>query len=657
MAEQPSESKVPSVTPATPTHAPVARAPTQQKQSTPYLQLKRGLQMMSFDEQAALLAPSPVQMSGGNTDQVHAAAAQGIASGGGAMPHGQQIQSAFGNHDISGIQAHTGDGAKQANQAMGAEAYATGNHIAFGGAPDLHTAAHEAAHVVQQGHGVSLSGGVGSVGDTYENHADKVADAVVKGESAEPILNEMTGGGAKGGTQQKAIQQKAVQLEAVQRVVPPVTPPLAPVPTPWEAHVAGLPDDIKTKCTAVSDTPTQTILMAMAASQKRIYFTLGVAARGYYASKPDNRSGIDAMAATATHLAFFEANIGNPVISDAFFRFTPNERADILKIPDPAKQTAIMSDPTKMAQWNATRVAQEPNLASNPALAAALIDSAGNPLPDMLAICSGEAGERLRRIASDPGFASPATPVSFVADLRAKLLLAGAKSAWDEMKGLRPAYVKRGIATPISDAKVPDLCKAIPIINVISFNTPSSGLIQRIMAANTARPDYPKDPATSANLTDPLAAYAALGRSKGTFAEAYLIGGGAFALSDMGALTGVTITGGGGVAYWTADASVGIAALKAYTLAELRQKLAIEESAAYNSGAIVVNLKKTVTTLLAGAAPEVFRPTAIDGLEFTQFDIADPGKFHGVTSGGTGEVMIPACTFADVDPANITIRR
>lgn len=34
--------------------------------------------------------------------------------------------------------------------ATGAEAFATGNHVAFASSPSLHTAAHEAAHVVQQ---------------------------------------------------------------------------------------------------------------------------------------------------------------------------------------------------------------------------------------------------------------------------------------------------------------------------------------------------------------------------------------------------------------------------------------------------------------------------------------------------------------------------
>ena len=70
---------------------------------------------------------------------------------------------------------------------MGAQAFATGNHVAFAGTPDLHTAAHEAAHVVQQRGGVHLKGGVGEAGDTYEQHADAVADKVVRGESAEAL--------------------------------------------------------------------------------------------------------------------------------------------------------------------------------------------------------------------------------------------------------------------------------------------------------------------------------------------------------------------------------------------------------------------------------------------------------------------------------------
>ncbi|MCB9737471.1 MAG: DUF4157 domain-containing protein [Deltaproteobacteria bacterium] len=145
---------------------------------------------------------------GGGTEAVHAAAAEGVAGSGSSMPHGDAIQSAFGRHDVSGIQAHVGGKAAEASSAIGAEAYATGSSVAFKDAPSLHTAAHEAAHVVQQRAGVSLAGGVGQSGDSYEQHADAVADAVVSGKSAEPILDKMAGGGAGGGVQKKAVQRE-----------------------------------------------------------------------------------------------------------------------------------------------------------------------------------------------------------------------------------------------------------------------------------------------------------------------------------------------------------------------------------------------------------------------------------------------------------------
>ena len=69
---------------------------------------------------------------------VHAAAARGIAGPATALPHGDAIQQAFGRHDVSGIKAHVGGPAQAANKAIGAEAYATGNHVAFAGAPSLH---------------------------------------------------------------------------------------------------------------------------------------------------------------------------------------------------------------------------------------------------------------------------------------------------------------------------------------------------------------------------------------------------------------------------------------------------------------------------------------------------------------------------------------
>lgn len=91
---------------------------------------------------------------------------------------------------------------------MGAQAYATGDHVVLGANPDLHTVAHEVAHTVQQRGGVQLKGGVGAAGDAYERHADEVADRVVQGQSAEALLDRYAGGGAAGGVTGVPIQLK-----------------------------------------------------------------------------------------------------------------------------------------------------------------------------------------------------------------------------------------------------------------------------------------------------------------------------------------------------------------------------------------------------------------------------------------------------------------
>ena len=131
----------------------------------------------------------------------------GTSGPGRSMPHLDKIQPAFGNHDVSGVKAHTDSRAADANKAMGSKAFATGNDVAFANnSPDLHTAAHEAAHTVQQRAGVHTKNGVGAVGDKYEQHADAVANAVVAGKSAEPLLNQVAGPATSGGS--SAVQHK-----------------------------------------------------------------------------------------------------------------------------------------------------------------------------------------------------------------------------------------------------------------------------------------------------------------------------------------------------------------------------------------------------------------------------------------------------------------
>jgi hypothetical protein len=115
-------------------------------------------------------------------------AAHGVSGPGGQLPYVDQIQRAFGGHDLSGVRAHVDERAAAANAAMGSMAYTRGEHIAFGASPDLHTAAHEAAHVLQQRAGVNVAGGVGARGDAHEQQANAVADSVVAGRSAASFI-------------------------------------------------------------------------------------------------------------------------------------------------------------------------------------------------------------------------------------------------------------------------------------------------------------------------------------------------------------------------------------------------------------------------------------------------------------------------------------
>ncbi|WP_228558532.1 DUF4157 domain-containing protein [Myxococcus sp. AB056] len=117
----------------------------------------------------------------------------GVKDASAPLPHFAQLQQAFGRHDLSNVTARVGGEAALASDRMGAHAFTMGNRIAFRGPPDLRLAAHEAAHAVQQRSGVQLHDGVGHPGDPYERQADEAADAVVRGETAEPILDRAVG--------------------------------------------------------------------------------------------------------------------------------------------------------------------------------------------------------------------------------------------------------------------------------------------------------------------------------------------------------------------------------------------------------------------------------------------------------------------------------
>ena len=186
-----------------------------------------------------------VQGKGELGGDVQGEAERGVRGQGQALPHLDRIQQSFGRYDVSGVRAHTDDQAQASARAIGADAYATGDQVAFGGGKaDLHTAAHEAAHVVQQRAGVHLAGGVGRAGDPYEQHADKVADAVVAGEPAEYLLSQMAGpGAAKAGASGGPVQMKKALPQGEEGF-----------DKMWEAHPHNYQDD------AEQNTSSETIL-------------------------------------------------------------------------------------------------------------------------------------------------------------------------------------------------------------------------------------------------------------------------------------------------------------------------------------------------------------------------------------------------------------
>ena len=128
----------------------------------------------------------------------HALARGGVETANEPLPHLDRLQSSFGRYNLTGIKARVGGPAADANSAMGSLAYTLGDRVGFQSGPDVRLAAHEAAHTVQQREGVQLKDGVGQPGDGYEKQADLVAEAVDRGESAEPILDQHPVGDGNG---------------------------------------------------------------------------------------------------------------------------------------------------------------------------------------------------------------------------------------------------------------------------------------------------------------------------------------------------------------------------------------------------------------------------------------------------------------------------
>ena len=127
----------------------------------------------------------------------HRVANNALRGSGRPLTHLDAIQESFGHHDVTGMREVTGSSARQALTLLRAEGFTGNGRMAVRDTPDLFTQAHEAAHGVQQaalGRDLRLKDGIGEAGDKYERHADAVAGKVLRGQSAQELLDDMAGG-------------------------------------------------------------------------------------------------------------------------------------------------------------------------------------------------------------------------------------------------------------------------------------------------------------------------------------------------------------------------------------------------------------------------------------------------------------------------------
>ncbi len=127
----------------------------------------------------------------GGAEGARAGASQEIAAAGFSgpamsLPYRSEMESGFGV-SFSGVSAYGGGAAAEANAALGSQAYAVGQQIAFAdSSPAPEVVAHELAHTIQQGDaGPVQTWSEGSPGDAYEQEADAAAATVLSGGTAQ----------------------------------------------------------------------------------------------------------------------------------------------------------------------------------------------------------------------------------------------------------------------------------------------------------------------------------------------------------------------------------------------------------------------------------------------------------------------------------------
>lgn len=143
--------------------------------------------------------------AGDLADAIVADARRGFEGAPRPLPHRGALQPLFGRYDLASFEAYVGGPAREAADRLGARAYVAESRAVFAEEPSLATAAHEAAHLVQQRQGYGTAG-LSKASEPLERQAREVAARAARGLSVEGVLDRAPAGAS-------ALSGVAVQRE------------------------------------------------------------------------------------------------------------------------------------------------------------------------------------------------------------------------------------------------------------------------------------------------------------------------------------------------------------------------------------------------------------------------------------------------------------
>ncbi|MCB9526040.1 MAG: DUF4157 domain-containing protein [Myxococcales bacterium] len=141
-------------------------------------------------QSAEVLGVAADDAAGVDVDALHAVARTGLSSEAQALPHRETVQAAFGQHDVGELRAHLDPRAAAAAEVLGAEAFSTGEDVAFAEQPDLAGAATEAARALWQQAGPEVREGLAQAGDEAAI-IDAIGERVAEGREVEVLLDRL----------------------------------------------------------------------------------------------------------------------------------------------------------------------------------------------------------------------------------------------------------------------------------------------------------------------------------------------------------------------------------------------------------------------------------------------------------------------------------